>query len=605
MKKISPFILCLIFLACEEILTVPNIENETVELLSPSSNAIIKSPSVRFSWLSIENTERYLLQVFVVDEESSSNIIIDTLVTGLQFTDTLTINGNYTWRVRGENSGYKTSFSTNTFQIVLPGIQEENAGLLSPAENAQHNSSNLFFAWENIDEAENYRLQIATPDFSDTSKFLLDSITQTTSVNYKLTSLGNYQWRIRGENVTGNSKYSSRSFTLIDPLLKNEITLLSPINGTTIEHTQTALNWENLSNTNSYRLQIVTPNFTSPTQFIMDSLVNSNQITVDLLDNTYYQWRVKGIGDFSETPYTTWTFNTATSPSINDETLTLTAPTNNTVLTDVNVNFNWNAVTAAENYHIQVATPNFTNPQQLLLDEVLTESQTTIELPDHSQFQWRVRAINSISETAYAIQNFSIASVPSIEDITISLLAPINNSVLSGTMVNLSWDQIEDAENYRIQIATPNLTNPQQLLLDEVLTESQTTIELPDHTQFQWRVKGINGISETAYTIRNFSIASINSIANQTISILAPVNNSSLPSTTVNLNWGALDDVEHYHVQIATPSFANATQIVFDQEVTNTMATASLQASTTYEWRVKGVNAISSTNYTSVKFSTQ
>ncbi len=605
MKKIALYFLCLTFLSCEEILTVPNIENETVTLLSPSLNSIIKSPNVRFSWQPTENTERYLLQVFNVDEVNGSNLVVDTLLNNHQFIDTLIHNGTYTWRVQAKNSGYQTSFSSSTFQLLLPGIQQEEIRLLSPAENAAINSPKLLFAWETLAAADNYRIQLATPNFSASSQFLIDSIIQGTSIGFEMRELGNYQWRIRGENEMDNTNYTTRTFSLIDPLLEKEIKLLTPTNNIIIKDTTVHFNWENLQHTTSYQLQVVTPDFNLPKQFILDSIVTSNQLSLRLPDNTSYQWRVKGIGDLSETQYATRSFSTESVLSITNEVIELLAPSDNADLKNTRVNLNWEALNDAEYFQIQLATPNFISPEQFHLDSITNENQINIVLPDHTEYQWRVKAVNAISETAYATRNFNIASINSIEHETISILAPINNSVLPDTSVNLNWTALDDAEHYHVQIATPNFISPEQFHLDSITNENQINIVLPDHTEYQWRVKAVNAISETAYATRNFNIASINSIEHETISILAPINNSVLPNTSVNLNWTALDEAEHYHVQIATPSFLNATQIVLDQEVNNTMVTASLQATTSYEWRVKGVNAISSTNYTSAKFKTQ
>ncbi len=95
-----------------------------------------------------------------------------------------------------------------------------------------------------------------------------------------------------------------------------------------------------------------------------------------------------------------------------------------------------------------------------------------------------------------------------VEDITnetVSILAPVNNSTLTDTTVNFSWQALEFAESYQLQIALPNFENAQAIVEDTTLTASNFTKTL-ELGIYQWRIKAINFAYETAFTTLNLNI---------------------------------------------------------------------------------------------------
>lgn len=93
----------------------------------------------------------------------------------------------------------------------------------------------------------------------------------------------------------------------------------------------------------------------------------------------------------------------------------------------------------------------------------------------------------------------------------------------------------------------------------------------------------------------------IEDISKETIVLLAPSNNVQIDSIEIQFNWKALQDATTYEIQIATPTFEAATQLVLDSIVSNTVISKSLNLGP-YEWRVKGKNTEYSTNFTTNSF---
>lgn len=63
-------------------------------------------------------------------------------------------------------------------------------------------------------------------------------------------------------------------------------------------------------------------------------------------------------------------------------------------------------------------------------------------------------------------------------------------------------------------------------------------------------------------------IIEVEDISQKTVAVLAPTNNSVIANSTVTFSWGALNDADQYRLQISTPTFSDATQIVVDSLVT-------------------------------------
>ena len=96
-------------------------------------------------------------------------------------------------------------------------------------------------------------------------------------------------------------------------------------------------------------------------------------------------------------------------------------------------------------------------------------------------------------------------------------------------------------------------------------------------------------------------------ISEETVQLLAPLNGTTVTLDTIKFSWNGVYDATEYHVQVATPSFENAAQIVLDSVVVvdstfvGTHITKSLSNSE-YEWRVKAMNSGFDTEFSSSSF---
>jgi hypothetical protein len=95
--------------------------------------------------------------------------------------------------------------------------------------------------------------------------------------------------------------------------------------------------------------------------------------------------------------------------------------------------------------------------------------------------------------------------VENISDENVTLLAPTNNIEVAKGLIQFNWEEVVDATEYRIQIATPDFVNTAQVVLDSIVTSTVFSKDL-DVGEYQWRVKASNSGYETAYTSLSFSV---------------------------------------------------------------------------------------------------
>ena len=133
---------------------------------------------------------------------------------------------------------------------------------------------------------------------------------------------------------------------------------------------------------------------------------------------------------------------------ISDRQVTIFAPLDSTTISSNEVNFNWDKVEDATSYRFQLATPNFVETQQLVLDSVFeldtlgnvgTRIQRTLV---NGTYEWRIKAMNSGFETVYTNSGFVVNGDDNLDVTppnTPELVAPTNGASQDENQVNFRW----------------------------------------------------------------------------------------------------------------------------------------------------------------------
>lgn len=220
-------ILTLLF-SCTKDFIETDIKDKTVTLISPSDNYQSPSATVTFWWKELEGAAKYNLQVVTPDFSNVQRLVLDTNVTGVKFTYTLS-PGSYQWRVKATNNGSSTQYTMRSLAIdSVPDLSAESVVLVSPTNGFVTNQTTNTFRWNALSSADDYRFQI----LNSSSTEIVDIILMADSFSYTLNA-GTYTWQVRAQNSTSNTLYSSRSIT-VDAAAPSVSVIDAPANGDTL-----------------------------------------------------------------------------------------------------------------------------------------------------------------------------------------------------------------------------------------------------------------------------------------------------------------------------------------------------------------------------------
>lgn len=277
-----------------------------------------------------------------------------------------------------------------------------------------------------------------------------------------------------------------------DDILEEDITddiiqLISPTNGQAIEGNTVNFSWQVLDGADDYRIQILNAN----QSYVLDSLVSTNSFVFNLNPGAY-QWRVKGENFAYETQFTfPVNFSVEASDDLTNQTVILQTPSNNLYTNDTDIIITWSSLTTAEHYNVAVVKS--LNGQETVFEEANVLS-TTFNLPTEvfdvdAEYIWKVKAVNSTSESPYSQRSIFIdRNAPNQP----TLVSPTNQQTTTSN-VTFNWTNGTDTGN----VPSP-ITNTIEISTDtnfNTITHSATTsnnsyaYEFENTGTYYWRVK--------------------------------------------------------------------------------------------------------------------
>lgn len=92
-----------------------------------------------------------------------------------------------------------------------------------------------------------------------------------------------------------------------------------------------------------------------------------------------------------------------------------------------------------------------------------------------------------------------------ISSISVKVLSPGQNWSLNDPSVLFWWDTISGVNQYKLQIVKPNYIEPQEVMIDTLMTYNKITVSL-DTGNYQFKITGSNYSYTTLDTIYNLNI---------------------------------------------------------------------------------------------------
>jgi len=220
--------------------------------------------------------------------------------------------------------------------IFEPDISKSTLVLLAPADNATAVSSTNTFWWDPVEDALQYNFQIVSPNFSAIQQLVENQTLTGTQIDVIL-SPGTYQWRVRAENGSSMTEYTTRTLTIdsTGDLSQLTIVLATPNDSIYSNNMTNTFSWDILSAATDYTIEIGQPDFNN---IILTQSTTTNSYMHTFTAEGDYQWRVRGENAFSVSPYTSrYIFIDTMAPVAP----TLTSPVNNDTSLTTAVNLSW------------------------------------------------------------------------------------------------------------------------------------------------------------------------------------------------------------------------------------------------------------------------
>jgi predicted phage tail protein len=215
-------------------------------LLTPSSNAVVATGKVLFSWQGVSNANSYRLQV-ANDAQFSSPIHDSGNLTNTSFELELLAAGTYFWRVSASNQAGSSAFSAaRSFETLAPPSIPQ---LVSPNNQSLDQAISVLLSWSAASNASSYRVQVATVrDFSQ----VLRDVSNVSATQLQVDNLAEgitYYWRVRASNPVGNSNYSTTwEFSTKKALTVPAAPILSsPSNSSVLKKEPVQMQWQGVS----------------------------------------------------------------------------------------------------------------------------------------------------------------------------------------------------------------------------------------------------------------------------------------------------------------------------------------------------------------------
>ena len=241
--------------SCREFIE-PSIKDSNVTLEAPGNGYQSNKYAVNFWWDKVDDALTYRLQVVTPSLDTIGALVLDTLVKTNTFTLSLD-PGRYQWHVRAENGSSKTAYSAARSFIILPStIKTQTVLLSSPANGTITNQASASFQWGTVYGATKYRLEIDTNNFVNESAVIYNQLTPGQSVSFTFPKDQTYQWRVRAENDTAQSKWSNINQIVYNHTPPGIVTLTAPANNQTVP-LPVSLQWNAVSRAVKYKLYVL------------------------------------------------------------------------------------------------------------------------------------------------------------------------------------------------------------------------------------------------------------------------------------------------------------------------------------------------------------
>lgn len=164
--------------------------------------------------------------------------------------------------------------------------------------------------------------------------------------------------------------------------------------------------------------------------------------------------------------------------------------------------------------------------------------------------------------------------------------SPPDNFITNNFNATFVWEDMDGASRYRLQIVQPSFDSIKQLLIDTLVAGTIFTNPLLPG-KYQWRIRGENGSSTTAYITRHITIDTNSNLNGQIFTVVSPSDNTVTNSNIMNFSWQIFPSANLYEYNLL-----NTNGTVLKDKTTPQALTADTLTEGTFLWQVRALNTV-------------
>lgn len=270
--------------------------------------------------------------------------------------------------------------------------------------------------------------------------------------------------------------------------------LIIPTLNDTVMQNPVQFKWEEMEGATKYRLQVVSPSFSTISDYILDTIVYGTTFNFPL-DSAEFELKLTAMnGGYSSQTLGPIKFWVGLSPTINTSTVVLDSPLNNM---DTNETFDgyfdWQLLTGASTYEFSLRkgssfeTGTIIHPQNNIEGTSLT-LPATVTLTEGTYY-WGVKAYTSTAESPFSIRSFKIDHT---DPGTPSLISPASMSLMNVGPIDFTWSTGTDpgtthstVHSY-IEVSTD--AGFTTIYSSDDVVGNTATLDIADAGNYYWRV---------------------------------------------------------------------------------------------------------------------
>jgi len=280
---------------------------------------------------------------------------------------------------------------------------------------------------------------------------------------------------------------------------------------------------------------------------------------------------------------------------------TLSSPSDGAAGLSVSPVLSWNAVPEEASYILQVSPDNsFSNPvysRSGLIPASDVVSQQVTGTGYLTKYYWRVCQTNKYGTSDWSgVWSFTTTgATPG----TPTLSLPNNGAADQSITPALSWNAVNGATSYNIQVATDNSFLGTSLIVNENAgnTTGRQLSGLINLKTYYWKVAAVNQYGASGWSVV-YSFTTTGT-APGVPTLLLPGNGTLDQSITPMLSWNSVSNATGYNIQVATDN--SFSSLVYNQSgIANTsQQVTGLNNAVTYYWRVSATNRYGTSGWSS------